>query len=474
MKNNRNVGKEIKKLKNYQAVLNKMRAMQEDKTLYKEAVKTSPLHVYSYKDLIKQCEYGSYKKVHDIYLPNYIGHTSGTSGSRPKPIVLTNRNAISTLEQLIEGNVSFDVGDKALHVLPFFAPFGAYDNYLLNLASGANNIDVPELELNEFAYLIKKYHPNVIMVNPAWLNGLIECDYLQNEDLSFVKKVIYGGDALSAEKEEKLNKWLKEHGSNAVIEKGHGMSEFCGCGSYAQKEYNIPDSIGIPLPRTIYAMVDPNVENSLVPIKFKENEERLFGELVVSSDATTEGKLHENIIVPHYEMDGRSYIRTRDLVEMDRNGVFYHMARKDRSFNRFDGYKIIPYQIEKVVEKHPEVKDVRIVAYYDAQKRGNMPICHIVLQDENKTEEEKLRIVNEIVFGQIISNPKMSSRQIPTKFKFRESMPLTKNSKINDIFLEKEVFDGTEFNVEIHETNLKVEGIEIFRNEKGKEFKLVK
>ena len=39
---------------------------------------------------------------------------------------------------------------------------------------------------------------------------------------------------MTREDEIMLNNWLKAHGSSAVVEKGHGMSEYCGCGSYAQ------------------------------------------------------------------------------------------------------------------------------------------------------------------------------------------------------------------------------------------------
>ena len=64
-----------------------------------------------------------------------------------------------------------------------------------------------------------------------------------------------------------------------------------------------------------------------------------------------------------------------------------------------------------------------------------MPICHVVL-DKEYSQEEALEIVKEIVYN-IIDNPNMSSRQIPAKFKVREKMPLSKNSKVDYEALEK-------------------------------------
>ena len=466
---------ELKNIRNkeniskYKALIEKLKTTSKTNKKIESAVQSSILEIYKYTDLMEQCKHGTFTKVYDENLINYIGHTSGTSGARPKPITTTNKNSISTLEQLRKANINFAVGDTALHVLPFFAPFGAYDNYLLNLTSGANNIVIPEFEINEFGYLLKKYKPNVIMGTPAWISALPNYTYLQAEDLSCIHTIIYGGDAMTADDEAKVDKWLRGHGSNARIEKGHGMSEFCGCGTYAQDDYNKPSSIGIPLPDTIYTIVDPNNDDELIPLRFGPNEERLKGELVVSSDAVTEGKLYGDIIVPHYEMNGKSYIRTRDLVEMDKDGVFFHEARKDRSFTRFDGYKIKPREIESVIEMNPHVKYARLTEYFDDRQRGIMPICHLVL-NEDVNEDEIIEIIRDIVYNQIIASKDMSSRQIPSKFKIRKNLPLTKNSKVDFNALKNEELTGEEINVDVTETNLSVSNIDIY---KGKN-KLVK
>ena len=450
-------------LEGYKALLNKLKSMEQMKEMYEYAVATSPLKIIKLKDLMHECENSKINEVNDSSLVNYIGHTSGTSGARPKPITITNANCIASVDQTLRAKVAPQPGETALHILPFFAPFGAFNNYLLNIGAGATNIDVPEFEINEFGFLLKKYKPNAIMTTPAWLAALPSYKYLDNEDLSFITKIIYGGDSMTPEDEEKLNIWLKEHGSQAEIEKGHGMSEYCGCGSYARADYNKYGSIGIPIPDTIYTIVDPNIDDRLVPLKFEPGSKVLSGELVVSGPAVTNGTLHNNIIVPHFDLDGRSYIRTRDLVEMDRDGVFFHNARKDRSFARFDGYKIKPHEIEQKIEANKYVKYARLVGYFDENKRGIMPICQIVLEDEYK-DSDYIDIVSDIVNNTIIADSTMSSRQIPSKFRIRETMPLTKNSKVNFNALIEEGLTGDEINVDVEETNLNVEKINIYKN----------
>ncbi len=453
----------IEKLIREKAVLEKLSSMNMLEETLNEAIKNSPLRIMKYKNLARECENSKIEIVHDPNSINYIGHTSGTSGTRPKPIALSNKNAISSLKQCKLAGVGPKEGETSLHILPGFAPFGRFNNGIQTYANKGTNIHIDEFVFNEFGYLILKYKPNAIMTPPSFLDQIFNSAYMKGEDLSFLHKIVYGGDSKSADDEININNKLQEHGCNYPVEKGHGMSEYCGCGTYAKADYNLFDSIGIPIPQTTYSIVDPDIEDKLVPLKFEENMDRLKGELVVSSEHVTNGIFNGDVIVKHYEMDGKSYIRTRDLAEMDRNGIFYISARKDRSFTRIDGYKIKPNEIEKEIEKNDKVRYAKIVDYYDEKLKGNMPLCHIVLKNPNITEDEKEEIVKEIVYEQIIGNPTMSSRQIPSKFKFRDSLPLTKNNKIDINALRTEPLDQVDVNVEVSETNLTVGDIKIFR-----------
>ena len=459
-KNERERNIAIKKLKWYQAILEKLKEMKKMDELYKQATINSPLEIVRYKDLLKEINYSHFNNYYEENATIYIAHTSGTSGARPKPITLTNENLISSTNQLYKIGRFYEPGDKILHILPYFSPLGASNNYILNIASGATSIEVPEFEINEIGYLIKKYKPNVFLATPSWLLSLMKCKYLQNMDLSFIKRIVYGGDSMTGEDEQKLNNWLKNHGCKVIVEKGHGMSEYCGCGSYSYNDYNRYDSIGIPLPNTIYTIVNPDIEDHLEPIRFQEGQDFIEGELAISSDAVTNGILDDHVIVKHYDLDGKSYIRSRDIVKMDRDGLFYFKSRKDRSFPRFDGYKVKAYEIEKVIEQSPLVKYCRIVPYYDEESRGNMIKAHIVLADNIDNSDLK-NITEQIINQQFINNPNMSSRQIPKKIKYRDSLPLSKNSKINFKALEQEELDGTEITVNIQETNLSVGSINI-------------
>ena len=447
----------------FKALSNGLKMQKELNENIDKLIKKSKLKIVRFRDLVKECELSSYEKISDVNLVNYIGHTSGTSGKMPKPISHTNYSGIALAEQCEKAEFSSFSNETSFHLLPFFAPAGAYSNYFVNLATGSKVIDVSEFHLGDFGYLVKKYKPNSILATPAWLSSLVNYDLLSKEDLEYLKKVIYVGDSMSIKKMTEFQEWLKQHNSSAQLESAHGMSELGGCGSYGHNKTNVIGKVGIPLPNTIYSIVDPNIEDHLEPIKINEGDEKIEGELIISAPNLTTGTISEKEIIPRYELDGKTYIRTKDLVEMDKNGIFKHNDRKDRSFVRIDGYKVKPFEIERVIEKNKYVKEVKIVPYYDERKNGYMPLCHVILK-EGFDYTDKLEVVKNIIYKTIMEEPNMSSRQIPSKFIFRNSFPLTKNNKIDFITLNNEELDGNEICVDVEETNLNVGEIKIYQN----------
>ena len=95
-------------------------------------------------------------------------------------------------------------------------------------------------------------------------------------------------------------------------------------------------------------------------------------------------------------------------------------------------------------------------------------MCHLVLEDDLKKDEEQIKVVEDIVYNSIIGNSEMNSRQIPSKFKIRSEMPLNAGNKISDVALKNEELTGDEINVVVNETNIAVDSIEIYKDKKGK------
>ncbi len=386
-----------------------------------------------------------------------IVHTSGTSSAKPKPIPLSHDNLNIAVHSSFGTKTPLNATNTELHILPYFAAYGLVTNLHCALCAGHKLFEIPEFSINNLGKIIKKTKAEMFIGTPSWILGLINCNELKKEDLSFVKMITYGGDSMEITDEIRVNNYLSEHNCKCVLTKGHGMSETSGGAAYAAGEYNSPGTMGIPLPHTTYAVVDPTTKEML---RFEEDKDYIEGELIISSQVVTSGILDGQVIVPHQEYNGESYIFTRDIARMDKNGVMTFLSRSDRSFTRFDGYKIKPYEIENIIKKFKNVQYCIISPYYDEEKFGNVSIADIVLEDNIvPLHEDQVKMVKTLIDELFTCNASVSTRQIPALFRFRESMPLTANSKVNFNALANERITGSEVSVTLEETNISVDEI---------------
>ncbi|MBP3840768.1 MAG: AMP-binding protein [Bacilli bacterium] len=435
-----------------------------------EAISTSLLKVNMYSDLVKE------SKDVQFTVPDYIPgklcsivHTSGTSSPKPKAIPLTHENFNAYAEQTFSSNMPMKEGDKALHILPYFAAFGIVDVVHAGFSHSNNLVQIPEFSPNNLGKMLLRYKPQIVIGTPTWYLGLLEDKSLKDKDLSFISMMTYGGDSMEVSDEDKINSFLNNHGYKGKLTKGHGMSETCGCSSYATNDYNLPGTLGIPMSNTIYGIVNPDTKE---PIRFTSDKDYVEGELIISSNSATSGVLDGNEIVKHVEYFGEDFIFTRDIARMYKNGVMQFLTRSDRSFTRFDGFKVKPYEIENVIKSNPKVKYCVISPYYEESRFGNMPIAHIVLNDEADLDDnEQVEIVRDIINNQFVSNPSVSTRQIPSKFLIRKDIPLTKNGKVNYNELVAEGLSGDEICVDLEETNISIGDIKIYKPNNTKKLK---
>ncbi len=125
-------------------------------------------------------------------------------------------------------------------------------------------------------------------------------------------------------------------------------------------------------------------------------------------------------------------------------------------------YKIKLYEVENIIKAYPDVQYCIISPLYDSEKFGNVAIADIVLHGNMiPSRPEQVAFVEKLLQAQFINNADVSARQIPAWFRFRESLPLTVNSKINYHALSKEPLNGQEIAVHIEETNISVDKITV-------------
>ena len=435
----------------FQGLCVKMKRQKAIQEQFLDAKKKSSVSLLMYKELIEQFKDTSFPDFsYTAEHLDVIVHTSGTSGSMPKPIPLTNNNLNGYAYQTFNANMPIERGDRALHVLPYFAAFGLVNIVHGYLAHGVTLIEVPEFEPKDLGKMILKNRIQHFVGTPSWFVSIANDPALKKADLSFLKMMTYGGDSLDVKQERQINLFLNQHGAPALT-KGHGMSETCGCAAYAVGEYNRIDSFGIPLPNTIYAVVNPETKDM---IPFEEGKDYIEGEFIISSPAVTRGVLDGRTVAFCRDYNGTSYLLTGDLGRMYRDGSMSFLSRNDRTFTRYDGYKIKPYEIETVIKSHKCVKDCVISSYQDSRKHGKMPIAYIIPDHDPENRQAKLKLANAVIHDCFVSNPDVSSRQLPSKIVFLDIIPLTKNGKTDYKTLSERALNGDEISVDFEESTI--------------------
>lgn len=436
----------------------------------KEAINTSCLEIIQYENMINNVNSIQIDK--KTYEPNRltaITHSSGTSGTFPKAIPLTNEGIISYGFQLSRSNTNTNINDSSLQILPFFSAYGlGIGNFGYSLAY--NMIQIPEFTPNNLGKLIKKYKPNAIMGTPNWYMSILTDKSLKNTDLSFIRTIGYGGDSLNPKDEEKINEFLYKHNSSEKITKGHGMSEVSGGSSYAIGNYNKLGSMGIPMIDTIYAVVNPETKEL---IKFNDNDDYIEGEFIISSPAIVNSKLDNNNVVKHGIYDGIDFIFTGDIGRMDRDGILTFLSRNDRAFTRFDGFKVKPFEIENCIKNIENIKDCIITPYFDETNFGNMIQANIILDEVNNSLIDYDDIIKNILDKAFINNPKTSTRQIPSKIVLKRDFPISKNGKIDYRALVNTNDNDIIYNIYLNETNISVNDIKFEREQNNQKIKKI-
>lgn len=442
------------------AAMKKLKELKFIQEKINEAVTNSCLHINYYKDMKNNVS----TIIPDFfdYIPNNVAaitHSSGTSGTFPKAIPLTNEGIMSYGFQLDRSNLNAGPLDSSLQVLPYFSAYGlGIANYGFNY--GLDMIQVPEFQTKNLGKLITKYKPNGVQGTPNWCLSLLNDKSLKNKDLSFLKLIGYGGDSMSAKDEILVNNFLKEHNCPVPLTKGHGMSETSGGSSYAINEYNIPGSMGIPTIDSIYALVDP-ITKELV--RFKDGENTIQGEFIISSPGIVREKFDDKTVIKHGIYDGIDFIYTGDIGTMDRNGILNFLSRMDRAFTRYDGFKVKPYEIENTIKNINGIRDCIITSYFDEEHAGNLIQANIIL-DENLSVNEDM-ILN-IIDQAFTKNLETSTRQIPSKIVVKKEFPVTINSKVNYRALSEIEDDDIEFVIHLDETSISAGNMSIEKVEK--------
>ena len=344
-----------------------------------------------------------------------ILYSGGTSGN-PKGILLSNYNfnalALSCHKMIEQSGP----GESILALLPIFHGFGLGVCIHTTLCCGMRVVLVPNFSPKEFAKLLYKHKISIVCAVPSLYESMTKMKLGKN-DLSHFKCAISGGDFMSKDLKEKVDRYLKEHGSSAEVRVGYGLTEAsaatCVTPTGAYKE----GSIGIPFPGTYYKIVRVGTHDEV-----KRGED---GEICISGPTVMMGylnNLQETIQTLQIHEDGRTWLHTGDIGSMDKDGYVFFKQRVKRIIIS-NGYNLYPSHIETIINSHPDVFTSTVIGI-PHPKKVQVAKAFIVLKDGIKPSKDIEKSIKEHC------EKNLAKYSLPAVYEFRDSLPKTLVGKV--------------------------------------------
>ncbi len=348
--------------------------------------------------------------------PAVIMYSGGTTG-RPKGVILSNLNfnaqalgAKYLVPELLKSEHSF------LTFLPNFHAFGLGVCIHMPLYFGCRIVLIPQLNAKKLRTYIRKYRINILVGVPTFFDYLTKQKMGKNE-LKMIKGVVSGGDVISLTNKERINDYLRAHGSRAIIENGYGLTEASGGFIFSPRSVaEDPDAIGYPIPDNDVRIV--NLKTG------KEAELGEDGEIVVRGLSVMKGYLNmpKETEEAFIKLGNKSYLRTGDIGYLDKEGVFHFRSRLKRMIIS-NGYNIYPANIEDVTLKCKNVTSCAAVGKED-KYRGERVVVYACIKPEASERAARKELIN-------IYKKYLAKYEIPREIHFLPELPKTKLAKID-------------------------------------------
>lgn len=371
-----------------------------------------------------------------------VVYTSGTTG-KPKGAELRNETYNGQNMQLKYSGILPKVGEIFMGNVPFFSAYGSSSGMHNALSSGVTIELIAKYKPKNFASMLKKYKPTHVMGVPRFFEILSESKTFKNENITFLKNAISGGDKMSPNREYRVNDYLSEHNANK-LKKGLGMSEFGGGFiTTVNDEVNKVGSVGIPHVGNNVMIIDPNTKEHL---SYGRNKN--VGELYVTGPTMMRGYLNNKVETDKFfyiDDKGVKWAKTGDLVYMDEDGVIFFVDRIKNVIMRPDGHTVPLLPIENAIDKHDCVESCAVVGItVDNKSTGKRPMAFIVLKKDVNISIEKIH--NEI---KDLQNKYIPEREQPMWYRYVDSLPYNLAGKVDMLKLasigEKDKFKNLEF-----------------------------
>lgn len=339
--------------------------------------------------------------------PAYLVYTSGTTGY-PKGVLHAHRAMLGRQPAAKYWfNYASDQQDRIMHSGKF--------NWTYVLGSGLMDplylgktviVHEGKNDAEKWLKLIQKHQATIFIGVPTIYRQILQKTQADQSVVPSMRHFMSAGEHLS---DEVLNQWKDRFGLD--IYEAVGMSEFSYYLSQSIYRPIRPGSAGFPQPGHHVQLLDPDTVQA-VPA----GEEGMIS-IPLDDPGLFLRYWNMEAETAKYKHDG--YFFTGDYARYDEDGYIWFLGRKDDIIKSF-GYRVSPYEIERVYKGHPEVADCAAIG----EDLGNdkvLVVCYAIMKEGASASPNDL-----IQYGQQY----LAAYKVPKTVYFAEGFPRTKNGKI--------------------------------------------
>ena len=359
--------------------------------------------------------------------PLTIVHTGGTTGT-PKGVVLSHDNYNAMAYEYMKSEIGFAPNDRFLLIMP---PWISYGSGMLHMSmvSGMKATIISKLDSKKIADYLFRYRPQWFAGVPAHYKRIAESEDISKKGVSFLKAGAVGGDAMSAELYQKVNDYLVKNGAKQGVYPGYALTEVTSAFAVKQLGEYKPGSVGIPLPGGtvgVFRFDEDTKTTSDEELRYGET-----GEICLRTPNQMIGYFKDEEQtgeVLRVHKDGLTWVHTGDLGHVDEDGFIYVDGRIKEMITRYDGFKIYPPVIEKLLNNQDIVAQCKVVGVMDRKhEHGQVPAVFVVLKAGNNSGVQSVLNELEIICKQGLPEYYMEN----CVFRKIDVLPLTAIGKVD-------------------------------------------
>jgi long-chain acyl-CoA synthetase len=301
--------------------------------------------------------------------PAMFLYTSGSTGV-PKGVVLSHQSHIWVVETRLAPGLD---RHRYLIAAPLYH-MNALALSKLACAAHATIVLLPRFDARAYIEAIGRYRPTWLTAVPPMMAMMLrESDMLARTDLSSVEFIRMGSAPVSTSLMDAIHRTLPK----AKVTNAYGTTE-------AGPVVFAPHPAGLPQPENSVGTPHPKVDLRLVD---GDNRNACEGVLEMKCPALMLGYHNRPDIPPPFTADG--FYITGDVFRRDENGFHYFVGRTDDMFVS-GGENIYPADVERMLERHPDVAQA-VVVPIDDDIKGTKPVVFVIRKTGRNPSEDDIK-----------------------------------------------------------------------------------